>query len=392
MSVFIQASSKGLAWDLGGSAMAQVAAASPRGRSIAKGIAIAVGFLVVVVLLMMWLMGTFHSKMGAPTAGPPPGRPIGAAKLEPVRKISVPATESAVGTIRAVQQSAVASKIRANVIEVNVTAGQEVTKGDVLARLDDADLKARLQQAQAAVIAARARRDQAKVEWERIKELYEKSAAAKIEWERTQTDLKTAEAQLDQAEQEASEAKTILGYATITSPMTGKVVDKQVDVGDTVVPGHVLVTLYDHTRMQLVASVRESLTERLKVGQMIGVEIESLKKACQGKISEIVPEAESASRTFAVKVTGPCPPGIYPGMFGRLLIPLDQEDLLVIPTAAVRRVGQLTIVQVAQGDVLRRRAVQLGRVIGKDVQVLSGLSEGEKVAIPSTGRPDEQGA
>ena len=371
--------------------MSEASAKSSRWLPIIKGVITGVGFLIVVVVLMMWLMGTFHPKVGTPEASAPVGRPVGDASLAAVRRIRMPATESAVGTVRAVQRSVVASKIRANVVETMVRAGQIVKKDEVMFRLDDADLKARDRQAQAAVIAATAKRDQAKIEMDRIQALLEKDAAAKIEHDRTLSALKTAEAELDQAQQFTQEAKTLLGYATIRSPMTGKIIDKEVEEGDTVVPGQVLVTLYDHSRMQLVASVRESLTQRLKAGQMIGVRLESLKKACEGKISEIVPEAQSASRTFAVKVTGPCPPGVYPGMFGRILIPLDDEELLVVPKTAIRHVGQLTLVEVADGDVLRRRSVQLGRSIGREVQVLSGLTDGERVAIVTTTRPVRKG-
>ena len=113
-------------------------------------------------------------------------------------------------------------------------------------------------------------------------------------------------------------------------------IDKKVDVGDMVTPGQMLATLFDPKRMQLVASVRESLAHRLQVGQAIGVQIEDFNKQCTGTISEIVPEAESGSRAFQVKVTGPCPAGIYCGMFGRILIPLDEEQVLVIPRQAVR--------------------------------------------------------
>jgi RND family efflux transporter MFP subunit len=372
--------------------MAQASTTSARWLGILKSVGVAVGFLAAVVLLMMWLLGTFHPKVDASRTATPFARPVGDAALVPVRKLSVPVTESAVGSIRAVQQSVVAAKIRAGVIEVNVTAGQEVKKGRIMVRLDDADLRARLRQAEAAAIAATAKRDQAKIEFQRVDRLFKQNAAAKLELDRADTALKTAEALLNQAQQVASEAKAYLGYATIASPMDGKVIDKKVEVGDTVVPGQVLVTLYDHTRMQLVASVRESLTQRIKVGQTIGVEIESLDKKCEGKISEIVPEAESASRTFAVKVTGPCPPGIYPGMFGRILIPLDKQEILVIPESAVRRVGQLTVVDVADGQVLRRRSVQLGRRYGKNVQILSGLSQGEKVVAAPTHRAAGKGA
>jgi RND family efflux transporter MFP subunit len=161
--------------------------------------------------------------------------------------------------------------------------------------------------------------------------------------------------------------------------MDGVVIDKQVDVGDTVTPGQVLVTIFDPTRMQLVASVRESLALQLQTGQDLEVVIQGLDKQCRGTISEIVPEAKTASRTFQVKVTGPCPDGIYSGMFGRILIPLAEEEILVIPRMAVRNIGQLELVDIVEGDRVSRRAIRTGRTLDDDVEVLSGLREGERI-------------
>jgi RND family efflux transporter MFP subunit len=159
------------------------------------------------------------------------------------------------------------------------------------------------------------------------------------------------------------------------------VIDKKVDVGDMATPGQTLATLFDAKRMQLVAVVRESLAHRLKVGQTIEVQIETFGAGGIGTISEIVPEAEPTSRAFQVKVTGPCPEGIYSGMFGRILIPLDEELVLVIPRQAVQSVGQLDLVHVSTHGSVSRRAVRLGRAVGKDVEVLSGLREGEAVQV-----------
>lgn len=360
---------------------------------VLKTSAIGVGFTVVVVFLLMSLAGVFDEKIGSRhSEAQAAGRPVGGAELVDARVISIPATEAAVGTIRAVHESSVASKLLAKVVEVNVQAGQPVTEGDVLVRLDDEDLRARLEQSQAAVDAAVAARDQAQVEYDRVKRLVDRDAAAPIEFERRRTALREAEARLDRLQQALREAETILSYATITSPISGVIVDKQVEAGDMVSPGKVLLTLYDPTRMQLVASVRESLTQRLKVGEMIGVRVDALDKACAGRISEIVPEAEAASRSFQVKVTGPCPPGIYSGMFGRLLIPLDDEEVLVIPRNAVRRVGQLHIVDVADGDRLYRRVVQPGREFGGDIEILSGLRLGERVAVDKGAGASSEGA
>lgn len=354
--------------------------------------AIGAGFLVVVVLLLMWLAGAFHRKIdeGARALGAhaATGRPVGGTPLATVRTRRIPRVESSVGTIRAVHEVSVASKLLAKVLEVGVIAGQRVSEGDMLVRLDDADLAARAQQAHAAAAGARAGRDQAKIEYERIKHLVEQQAASKIEWDRTQSELKSAEAEVARAEQAVKEAETVLGYAKIASPIAGVVIDKRVEAGDTVTPGQVLLTLYDPTRMQLVARVRETMTRRLAVGQTVDVHVDALEKTCQGRVSEIVPEADSASRTFSVKVTGPCPSGIYTGMFGRLMLPLDAEEVLVLPRAAVRRIGQLDVVEVADNDVLRRRAVQLGRTFDTDVEVLSGLRAGERVAVSAAGEPN----
>jgi RND family efflux transporter MFP subunit len=360
-----------------------------------RKIIVAIIFTVAVVVLMAWLAGDFHRKIGPTTAGraeesAAPGHALpGGARVEPVRLIRIPATESAVGTIQAVHEISLASKLLARVMEVHVLAGQRVAKDEVLVRLDDADLKARLQQAQAAVDHAKAARDQAQIEFDRINGLLKEGNAAQIEFDRASNGLRSAEAALRQAEQARTEAATVLDYSVVRSPIDGTVIDKKVEEGDMVQPGQVLLTLFDPTRMQLVASVRESLTHRLQVGQTIGVFVEALSKQCQGRVSEIVPEAESASRTFAVKVTGPCPPGIYSGMFGRLLIPLGEQEVLVMPTGAVRRVGQLDMVEVAEGSTVQRRAVRLGRSFGDDVEVLSGLRPGEQVVMygPASSAP-----
>lgn len=352
-----------------------------RARPIVRNTIVALVFLLVVVLLMMWLMGVFHSKVSGMASDTPQSRPIGNARLEPARLIRVPASETAVGSIRAVHETSAASKLLAKVVAVNVKAGQVVRKDDVLVQLDDTQLKARRQQASASTDAARAAYEQAKIEMDRVQQLFKQNAASQIELDRIETAFKSAAAELQRAEQGLKEADTFLSYTSILSPMDGIVVDKKVDAGDTAQPGQVLLTLYDPTRMQLVASVRESLAQRMKVGNNIGVRVDSLSLDCEGQISEIVPESESASRTFSVKVIGPCPPGVYAGMFGRLVIPLDEEEVLVIPQSAVRRVGQLEVVDVADGDGLKRRAVQLGRSLGEQVQVLSGLREGEKVAV-----------
>jgi len=344
-----------------------------------------VAFLAGVVLLVMWLAGKFSSKV--PTKRPKQTeqveRPEISGNMVQAQIIRVPLVESAVGTIRAVHETTIGSKLLARVVEVSLKAGQEVQAGDVLVRLDDANLRAKLEQAQAAVSSAEAMHNQAVKDEKRYAALLQSNAVSRQDYEKMATALKSAEADLRRAQENLNEARATLDWATVRSPMNGTVIDKDVEVGDLVSPGQKLLTLFDPKRMQLVASVRESLAHRLQVGQTIEVDIEGADKRCLGTISEIVPEAQAASRAFQVKVTGPCPTGIYTGMFARMLMPLDEEAVLVVPRAAVREVGQLELVDVVEQGRRSRRAVRTGRTYDQNVEVLSGLRAGEAVVLPT---------
>lgn len=346
-------------------------------------VAMFIGFGIGVIVLLLWLAGKFAPKVSTKSTAPEESQAAQFAdRLATARLIRLPVSESAVGTIRAVHETSLGSKLLARVVEVNLKAGQKVKAGDVLVRLDDTDLRAKMRQAEAAVSSAQAVYTQAAADEQRYGQLVKSKTVSQQDYDKSVMAMRSSEADLERAKEAVKEVQTLLDSATIRSPIDGTVIDKKVDAGDMVTPGQMLVTLYDPTRMQLVASVRESLTHRLHVGEDIGVQIEGLNKQCSGKISEIVPEAQSASRSFQVKVTGPCPTGIYSGMFGRLLIPLGEEDVLVIPRQAVREVGQLELVNVAEDGRIGRRTIRTGRTFGDEVEVLSGLREGEQVVLP----------
>lgn len=357
---------------------------SSRWRAIGRGLVVG-AVTVGVGWLLLALAGTFHHKTPAEVTEPPTRRLAGE---EVIAVVSVrrPRFETAIGSIQPVHEAAVASKILARVVEVHVKAGQQVLRDETLVRLDDAELVARQQQALAAERGAVARNTQAAVDLARFRELRKQNVVTQAELDQAEATQQSAAAELDRLRQTIREAEVLLEYATIRSPLTGTVIDKRIEPGDTVSPGQILLTLYDPTHMQMVASVRESLATRLKVGQELPARVDSLGYECNATVSEIVPEAQAASRSFTVKVTGPCPPGVYSGMFGRLLLPLEDEDLTVIPARAVRRVGQLTMVDVVlPDDRIERRSIQIGRDVDGSNEVLSGLTVGERVAVSAAG-------
>lgn len=355
---------------------------SSLGRKIRTAILAIIG-LAVLVIVIAWLSGAFEEKVS-----PGRGAVIAAAIEGPIADVevrTVPRITRAVGTVRAVHETAIGSRLLSHVEKVHVTAGQAVAKGSVLIELDKADLEARRHQAQANLEAARARRSKASNDLEKVTELSQRGAATQRELYDAQRAAEVAAADVTAGEQGLAEVQAQLEYATVRSPIDGIVIDKLVEEGDLARPGQTLVTLYQPDRLQLVAPVPERLALGLKVGDIVDVEVEAIGMQCQGQVSEIVPQASPASRSLLVKVTGPCPPGVLSGMFGRLLISEGERRQLLVPASAVRRVGQLEMVQVideaegGEGSIARRRFVRTGQRVDGKVEILAGLDEGERV-------------
>ena len=335
-----------------------------------------------VTWMLLGLSGLFHEKVPAttsrPTADAPPPED---AEIVAVRELRRPRYETAVGSVKPVHEVAVAAKILAVIEEMRVSAGQQVRAGDVLVVLDDEALVARLRQAESAAGAAQAAAERAGLDLGRAERLRQQNAVTQAQLDEAVAAARATKADLLRAQQAVEEARVMRSYATLSSPINGIVVDKRAEPGDTAAPGQVLVTLYDPTQMQMVASVREGLASRLKVGEEVPARLENLGIECHATVREIVPESQAATRTFQVKVTGPCPPGVTSGMFGRISVPLDEESLLVVPERAIHRVGQLTMVDLIVDGHVERRAIRHGRAIDGDREVLSGLRAGDRVMV-----------
>jgi len=149
--------------------------------------------------------------------------------------------------------------------------------------------------------------------------------------------------------------------------------------------------VYDPADLELHANVPETLAPAVPVGTALTVRIDAAGVAARGTVREVVPQAQQASRSVLVKVTLPPSPSakpLLPGMFGRVEIPVGSVERLWVPRAAVRQVGQLDLVEVANLDgTLSRRFVRVGQESNGKVEVLSGLAAGERVALPADAPP-----
>ena len=285
-----------------------------------------------------------------------------------VQAETLPSRIEVVGTTASEEKINLSARIPAYVSEVFASAGDRVKKGQVLVTLDDREIRQQL-------TAAEAQLNQAKAEYERAKQLFEKEAT-------TQQALTAAESMFNAAQAQVEQVKVMLTYAQVTSPIDGIVTERRIEAGDLANPGMLLLAVYDPLRMRLEAPVPVRLIDRLALEQPVEVSLERPARTLTGHVAEIVSEVDASSRTQLVKVHLDGVAGdVLPGTFGRLWVNAEPREVLLVPAAAVRQIGQLSFVQVVQDGRAVRRLVKTGPARDDRIEILSGLQSGEVILV-----------
>ena len=315
--------------------------------------------------LALFLAGCGKSPESGTAAAP--ALPTATVRVETIQPRKVSLTEEVVGTVRTRQSADIEAKVNGRITSLPVKLGQAVKEGDLLVSLATQEIQARLEQAEAAF-------RQAEIEYQRIGKLRQADAA-------TQSENDTATYRYQSAQAALAEAKAMLGYARITAPMTGVVARKDADVGDLAMPGRPLLRLEDPTNLRLEADVPDSVLLRIKPGGTLAVRVDAIGAQLAGQVAEIAPVADPATRSVRVKLDLPTTPGLLPGQFGRVAVPMAEAEFLIVPAAALVQRGQLEIVFVVRDGQAQMRLVRAGRQVNGGVEILAGLSQGETVVV-----------
>lgn len=295
------------------------------------------------------------------------------AELAAARIIQAPLRIEVTGRVIAATQATLSSKVQGTVQEVRVREGNAVSKGQTLVVLDNRDLQAELARADAEV-------ENARSHWRRMEQLFASEAVSRQELENATRAYKVAEAA-------RKGVLARLSYTEIKAPFAGVVTEKNVEAGELASPGQPLLKIEDPDRLRLEATVAESDVKVVSRGDRVAVVIDALdgQQPLPGTVAQILPSGDPATHTFLVKVDLPPTPGLKAGMFGRMQLDRGASETIVVPRSAVVERGQLTGVFVVGPDMIARlRWVKVGRVLGEDVEMLSGLAVGERVLADGT--------
>ncbi|MBI5117761.1 efflux RND transporter periplasmic adaptor subunit [Candidatus Poribacteria bacterium] len=337
----------------------------------------------VLVLMLLWLMGSLSpgGKI-APDKAEIKQAPSTTLKTIEVKTIAFPVEVEAIGTVTARETAEITSRIMATIISVNADAGDTVQRAQPLFALDSRDAQTRVMQAGEAVASAEAALEQATLDAGRIERLYGKQAATKQEFDRSQAGLKMARASAESTRAMLHEAEINLSYTKIVSPVPGKVIDRLANPGEMAMPGKPLMSIYNPSTLRLEVSVAEHLRPKVSVGQSVRASIDPKGATFDSKIIEIVPASNASSRSFIVRASIPAPETAYPGMYGRIWLPVDKGEVTLIPPEALEHVGQLDMVTVVENGIAQKRSVKTGKTYPEGVEILSGLRAGEMISAP----------
>lgn len=313
-----------------------------------------------------------------------------------VQKTTVPDWLEALGTVRAAQTSQVSSQVMGNIVEIRAHEGDRVQGGQVLAILDDTQSRSATDQAIAAVTASEKELSAADSDLalagatlKRYQQLYEGKSVSPQEFDEIKARYLSAEARRDmaragqaQANAALTQTRTSFGYTRIRAPFGGVVTEKKVNSGMLASPGMPIFTIENTRSYRLEVAVDESELHFVHVGQQAApVTVDALGNIpLSGKVVQIVPVADPASRSFLVKVELPFDARLRSGLFGRVRFSRGERSALLIPRTSLVERGQLQGIFVLDASqIAGLRYVTLGKSVGEQIEVLSGLQDGEKL-------------
>jgi len=340
--------------------------------------------LVVAVVCAAWaLYATQHTPRAGATASSGAGmRSVGPAyvTLAPVRSESISQKLEALGNARANESVDVSSKISNVVTSIRFRDGERVRRGQVLVQLDDAQARADVAEADAALTESQA-------QFNRSRELLNTQALSKSQYDQLEATLKANRARL-------AAANARLEDTVIRAPFSGFVGLRRVSVGSLISPGSVITTLDDTSVIKLDFSVPENFLATLREGLAVRASAPAYPgRNFAGTVASIDSRVDVNTRSVTVRALLSNEDGVLkPGMFLNVTLANDDRQALVIPEQALTPEAERQYVFVVDGGKAERREVRIGSRRPGFVEIVAGLNPGENVVIEGTQKVRDGGA
>jgi RND family efflux transporter MFP subunit len=291
-------------------------------------------------------------------------------------------------TIEPWKKQAITPEVSGKIARIYVAEGDRVSRGQLLAELDTQSIRLQLQQAEAALAAAKANLEDAQKNFDRMDRLFKEKAVSEQQYEKSRLALEAARAQRDQAEAAVNLAKHALDVSIMKAPFDGVIASKNAEEGDVINPmmGGLtatagVVTLVNYSKVKVKIDVSSDDIKKIARGQKVYVQSYDIPgQKFEGEITVVNSSADPQTKKFRVEALVNNPELVLkPGTFGQVIIEVvSKEDALAVPQRAL--LGNW-YVMVTEGNKAVRRNVTIGLKNTDLVEITSGLKEGELVIV-----------
>lgn len=288
------------------------------------------------------------------------------------------------GEVRGQFESQLSFQTSGKIIKRNIDLGSIVNQGDVLMEIDPKDIQQSVNITTANVLAAESQLKLARDNFYRFQKLYEANAVSKADYDRYQSAYETAQAVLNQAYAQNSQATNQLDYTHLYAGSAGVVASVNAEIGQVVAAGQTIVTLVKNGDREVEISVPESRLDEIHNAQQIKITFWALPKiTLAGRIREIAPMADKVSRTYKVRISliNP-PPEVKLGMTATASL-LDTGNsgkiTAYIPLSAIYQTKKTPAVWIVNNETVSLRQIKIGSFHDNQAQILSGLSNGDVI-------------
>ncbi len=299
-----------------------------------------------------------------------------------VEKKSLRPFVEAVGNLKPFQEVVISPEVDGIIRKLNVDEGSPVSKGMVLAEINETDYRLDLERAEAALKQAQATLANVRVEYTRKEALYKEQLVTQQQFDDVTTRVTLATGDVDRARAALSLARERYSRSRVRAPMAGAVREKRVTAGDFVRTGTPMLWLVQSNPIKLSFSVPEKDVSSLKLGQEVEFRVDSFPgRTFAGRLMSIYPSLDEKTRTLQAEAHIPNPQGLLkPGFFARVTIYTGPpRDTVIIPITAILYENTLKKVFLVEGDRAREMKIQIGAKYGESMAVLEGLQGGEQL-------------
>lgn len=289
------------------------------------------------------------------------------------------------GVIEAVNGATLSAQTSGQVLEVNFDVEDFVKRGEILVKLNDEEQRANLVQTNAQLNEAKAYLSGSQSEYNRIKTAYERKAVPAAEMDRVNASLHAAKAQVRAAEAALNRANKQLNYTVIKAPYSGVVVERHIEVGEVANVGQLIMSGISLANLRVNTSIPQTQLAAIKTYSQAEIILNSLPSGERYRAEKftITPKANSQSHSFNVRIDLPAQTeNLYPGMFVKVAFIVGQTQRLMVPVQAVAYRGEVRAVYIVdESGKISMRQVRLGKKHADQIEILAGLSNGERLAL-----------